>query len=32
MDFDGNGVADMSITLTGLTAATQLTALDFLFT
>ena len=31
LDFDGNGVSDMSITLTGLTAASQLSALDFLF-
>jgi Ca2+-binding RTX toxin-like protein len=31
LDFDGNGISDLSITLTGLTAASQLTALDFLF-
>ncbi len=31
-DFDGNGAADLSITLTGLVNAAQLTALDFLFT
>ena len=31
MDFDGNGITDMSITLTGLTNANQLTELDFLF-
>ena len=31
IDADGNGVADFAITLTGLTSATQLTALDFLW-
>ena len=32
LDFDGNGISDMSITLTGLTGPADLTALDFLFT
>jgi Ca2+-binding RTX toxin-like protein len=31
MDFDGDGTADMTIKLTGLTTATQLSAGDFLF-
>ena len=31
LDFDGNGFSDLSINLTGLTNASQLTALDFLF-
>ena len=32
VDADGNGVVDFSINLTGLTNATQLSALDFLWT
>ena len=31
-DFDGNGISEMSITLTGLADPADLTALDFLFT
>jgi len=32
VDTDGSGVADITITLTGLTNANQLSALDFLWT
>ncbi len=31
LDVDGNGTTDITINLTGLTSATQLSASDFLF-